>query len=117
MRSAVFPLAVAPVTRVNFPRGKMISISFSSNHLSSTGLSELSLPLSAGVATVIFGFGFARSTEFHMKRAPPVMPRVGDSIEIESEGVVGGGCLREETNESTSSSFKKAHGRARWTRA
>jgi hypothetical protein len=52
-----------------------------------------------------------------MKHARPVMPRVGNSIEIESEGAVGGGCLREETNESTSSSLKKVDRRSRATRA
>ena len=48
---------------------------------------------------VIFGSGSGRSTEFHIKCAPPVMLRVANAIEIESGGVVEGGCL---TSESTS---------------
>ena len=71
----------------------MISISFSSNPCSSTGLLALLLLLSAGVMMVIFGSGSGCLTEFHMKCTPPVMPRVANAIEIESGGVVGGGCL------------------------
>src|SRR6202043_2067760 len=102
-RSAVFPLAVGPVTTVNWPSGNTTLISFSSNleMLSSALLVEASVIVVSSFE-VRLALGFSSGDSFHLKK-PDRIPRPVSSGD--SPGRISP-LLRVDTCSETSSSSK-----------